>query len=212
MQGAISVRVGLPLLACLAIALLSSGAEAQSTGAPPLPERLHPSTRAVIEQLADSARRVGLPWEPLYAKSAEGVLKGADDERILRAVRSLARELGEARAALGPAVNSAEIVAGASALHAGVGTADLRRLAGTRESRAGDAPLAVPLTVLADLVARRVPAEVAMASIEALLSRGAPDEQFATLRSDVHRDILSGVSPAAAARKRALIQSSGPPN
>lgn len=212
MRGAIDVRVRRCLLVCLAIALASSDVAAQSSGAPPLPERLDPATRAAIEQLADSAQRVGLPWEPLYAKSAEGVLKGADDERILRAVRSLARELGGARAALGASVTSSEIVAGASALHAGVKAADLRRLAATRGSRAGDAPLAVPLTVLADLVARRVPTDVAIASIEALLSRGAPDEQFATLRSDVHRDILSGVSPAAAARKRALIQSSGPPN
>ena len=54
--------------------------------------------------------------------------------------------------------------------------------------------------------------EVATESVEMLLSRGAPDEQFASLRADVHRDILAGVSPAAAARKRAMIQPSPPPN
>jgi hypothetical protein len=50
-----------------------------------------------------------------------------------------------------------------------------------------------------------------MASISALLQRGAPDERFTTLRTDVERDILSGQAPAAAARARTLIQSSGPP-
>lgn len=200
------------LLVILMLASLSSATAAQSANVAELPDRLQPRTRAAIERLADSLRAAELPWEPLYAKSAEGVLKGADDERILRAVHSLARELGNARMALGAAATPAEIVAGASALHAGVPSADLRRLARTRNARAGEAPLAVPLTVLADLVARRVPADVATASIEALLARGAPDEQFATLRADVHRDILSGVSPAAAARKRAIIQSGGPPN
>lgn len=193
------------------LAVVSSSGAAQ-VRAPELPERLHPGTRAAIQRLADSLRAANLPWEPLYAKSAEGVLKGADDERILRAVRSLARELGEARAALGDDVSPAEIVAGASALHAGVPASDLRRLARTRSSRAGASPLAVPLTVLADLVARRVPPDVATESVEMLLSRGAPDEQFASLRAGVHRDILAGVSPAAAARKRAMMRPNEPPS
>jgi fermentation-respiration switch protein FrsA (DUF1100 family) len=192
-------------------AALASRVAAQGAAGAVLPERLQPGTRAEVERLADSLRIAGLPWEALYAKSAEGVLKGAEDARILHAVRSLARELTGARTALGASVTPAEIVAGASALHAGVPPDDLRRLARTRASRSGESPLALPLTVLADLVARRVPPDVATASVEALLSRGAPDEQFAVLRADVQRDILSGTTPAAAARRRALIQSSGPP-
>ena len=185
---------------------------AQSGTAPlRLPERLHAETRDTISRLADSLRSAGVPWEPLYAKSAEGVLKGADDARILRAVRSLAGELAVARQALGQEASTAEVVAGASALHAGVPAEDLRSLAGMRPSRAGESPLAVPITVLADLVTRRVPPSVAMASISALVQRGAPDERFTTLRTDVERDILSGQAPAAAARARSLIQSSGPP-
>ena len=50
---------------------------AQSGTAPlRLPERLHAETRDTISRLADSLRSAGVPWEPLYAKSAEGVLKG----------------------------------------------------------------------------------------------------------------------------------------
>ena len=210
-------RLVMSLARCAAILMMAALAPSVGGSQSPaermtLPETLQPDTRAAVERLADSLRSAGVPWEPLYAKSAEGVLKGADDERILRAVRSLARELTGARAALGRTATPAEIIAGASALHAGVPASDLRRLAATRGSRPGESPLAVPLTVLADLVARRVPPDVATASVEALLSRGAPDEQFASLRTDVQRDILSGTSPAAAARRRALIQSSGPPN
>lgn len=201
-------RIALVWLAALVPSLAES--QAQSDGVR-LPDRLSAETRLAVERLADSLRSAGVPWEPLYAKSAEGVLKGADDARILRAVRSLASELTGAHAVLGSSATAAEIVAGASALHAGVPPSDLRRLAQTRRGRPGESPLAVPLTVLADLVARRVPADVATASVEALLSRGAPDDQFSALRADVQRDILSGASPAAAARRRALIQSSGPP-
>jgi hypothetical protein len=207
-------RVVRVALICAVVALgvaLASPVVAQGAAGAVLPERLQPGTRAEVERLADSLRIAGLPWEALYAKSAEGVLKGADDARILHAVRSLARELTGARTALGASATPAEIVAGASALHAGVPPDDLRRLARTRAFRSGESPLALPLTVLADLVARRVPPDVATASVEALLSRGAPDEQFAVLRADVQRDILSGTTPAAAARRRALIQSSGPP-
>jgi hypothetical protein len=200
-------------LALIVIALASAvPALAAQPGAraPALPDRLGADTRAIIVRLADSLRAAALPWEPVYAKSAEGVLKGADDERILLAVRSLARKLAGSRDALGASASAAEIIAGASALHAGVPAQDLRRLAERRPARAGES-LAVPLTVLADLVTRRVPPSVAAASVEALLRRGAPDERFSTLREDVERDILSGQPPAAAARARALIQSSGPP-
>ena len=98
-------RLFTSLASCAAIlmmaALAPSGAESQSPAERmTLPETLQPDTRAAVERLADSLRSAGVPWEPLYAKSAEGVLKGADDERILRAVRSLARELTGARGAL----------------------------------------------------------------------------------------------------------------
>lgn len=202
------VRIALIVVA-LGSASLGLGAQSGAR-TPELPDRLRPDTRATIVGLADSLRAAALPWEPLYAKSAEGVLKGADDERILLAVRSLARELAGSREALGASASAAEIIAGASALHAGVPADDLRRLAERRPSRAGES-LAVPLTVLADLVTRRVPPSVAAASVDALLRRGAPDERFSTLREDVERDILSGEAPAAAARARALIQSSSPP-
>jgi hypothetical protein len=169
---------------------------------PALPGRLAATTRAAIEGLADSLRRTNVPADPLYDKAAEGVLKGADDERILRAVRSLAGELTGARSALGSTATAAEILAGASALHAGVAAEHLRSLAKERGTGSGGAPLAVPLTVLADLVTRRVPPNVATASVVALIARGAADDDFAALRAEVQRDISSGLAPDAAAKAR----------
>jgi hypothetical protein len=162
-----------------------------------LPDRLQPPTRTTIVQLADSLRSAGLPDTPLYSKAAEGVLKGADDARILTAVRSLARELGEAREALGSEASEAEIVAGASALHAGVPAADLRRMR-DRQPRGSSRSLAVPLTVLADMITRGVPPNDAAASVNALLARRLDDAEFQALRVGIEHDISAGRHPGAA--------------
>jgi hypothetical protein len=60
----------------------------------------------------------------------------------------------------------------------------------------------MPFTVLADLVARHVSTDVALSSIETLVERGAPDAQFATLRTAIERDIASGMRPDAAMQTR----------
>jgi hypothetical protein len=189
-------------------ALVGAPAAARAQQTQSIPDRLRPTTRVLVERLADSLRAAGLPADPLYAKAAEGVLKGADDERILGALRTLARELGEARSALGPTAGPAELIAGASALHAGVPPATLRRLREVRERKAPASSLATPLVVLADLVTRRVPPAVAASSVDQLLARGAPDDDFTALRAGIERDILAGRPPDAAtvARTQALLQ------
>lgn len=199
-----SVLCAVAFLFGVAGTALAPGTVAAQSGVsrPALPGRLNATTRAAIERLADSLRRANVPADPLYDKAAEGVLKGADDERILRAVRSLAGELTLARSALGSTATAAEVLAGASAVHAGVPAEHLRSLAGERGTGSRSAPLAVPLTVLADLVTRRVPPNVATASVVALIARGAADDDFAALRAEVQRDISSGLAPDAAAQAR----------
>ena len=55
-----------------------------------LPARLQPASRAAIVRLADSLAAERLPIAPVYDKAAEGALKGADDRRIVAAVREVA--------------------------------------------------------------------------------------------------------------------------
>lgn len=192
--------------------LLSVTARAGGAQPSALPDRLGAPARATIERLADSLRGARLPTPPLYAKAAEGVLKGADDARIVAAIRTLARELGAARAALGDESTDAELIAGASALHAGAPAATLRRLRESGGSRRAKGTLAVPLVVLADLASRGIPATAAGASLEALAARNASDDQFTALRAAIERDIAAGRSPvdAANARTRALLGSMEP--
>jgi hypothetical protein len=145
---------------------------------------------------------VRLPDEPLYAKAAEGVLKGADEARILSVVRTLARRLGEARVALGSGVEDADIVAGASALHEGASRAMLTELGDTHRAAGGGTSLATPLVALVDLLARHVPPVTAASAIDALVARRAPSDDFAALRAGVARDIYAGQAPEAALAQR----------
>jgi hypothetical protein len=175
----------------------------QTTTAADLPAQLSASTRQAIARLGDSLRAARLPDEPLYAKAAEGVLKGADEARIVAVVRTLARELGEARAALGIGADAADLVAGASALHVGATPMMLKQLRETRVAAQGGASsLATPLVALADLLTRRVPALVAAAAIDSLVARRAGGDDFAALRAAVERDIDAGRAPEAAVTTR----------
>ena len=164
-----------------------------------LATRLDARTLAGLQPVMDSARGARLPTEPLVQKALEGAAKGAEGGRIVAAVRALAQRLGRARAALGQTSTEAELVSGAAALQAGV-AAD--RLAELRSARPGGS-LVLPLVVIADLVARGVPADTAAGTIIAIAGGGADDAVFAALRRDVERDIASGLPPAAAVAVRA---------
>jgi len=178
---------------------LALGAQgASSSGAP----QLAPSLKASVDRLADSVRMLGVPTDPLFAKAAEGTLKGADEQRVMIAVRRLARELSDAKAALGDGATGAELEAGASALHAGVSLDLVARLGRASKERSTPGRLVMPLVTLADMVARNVSAQAAVASLETLISRGAVDAQLANLRSEVERDIAAGERPDLAVQRR----------
>jgi hypothetical protein len=184
------------------IALIALASNAHAQAANVLPQRLAPDVRATIERLMDSVRAAGLPTSPLADKAAEGVLKGADDQRILVAVRMLTRELGEARTILGSTNDAALLSAMASALHAGAAPAELRRIARPSGNSPDAHTLATALVTLVDLVAKRIPPLSATNAVNELLRRRATDDQFVVLRSEVEQDIRGGVEPEAALTKR----------
>jgi hypothetical protein len=192
------------LLALGATGLIGAAASAQSSdhnagaSAVVLPAGL----RASMDRLADSARALGIPSEPLYLKAAEGQLKGADEGRVLEVVRRLNGELATARRMLGPGSSTGELVAGANAIHARVEPERLRELREASVARRTGASLVMPLVVVADLVSRRVTPDVALASVRSLVIQGAPDQEFASLRTAVERDIAGGQMPDLAMRAR----------
>jgi hypothetical protein len=186
-------------LALLAAAVMLCAPAALRAQDARLDTRLDAHTRDVVVTLIDSARAEGIPSEPLVQKALEGASKHADGPRILTAVRMLARELGDARSALGPASTDAEVIAGASALHAGIAPAALSHM---RASRAHGS-LTVALAVLSDLIARGVPGDTATTVISALTGAGAPDAELLRFQQGVERDIAQGATPSAALGVRA---------
>jgi hypothetical protein len=192
------------VLAVSVSALTSAAASAQSAdrGMSASAVVLPAGLRASMDRLADSARALGIPPEPLYLKAAEGQLKGADETRVLEVVRRLVGELVMARRMLGPGSATGELVAGANAIHARVDPERLRELREASVARHPGSSLVMPLVVVADLVSRRVTPDVAVASVQSLVTQGAPDQEFASLRTAVERDIAGGQVPDLAMRAR----------
>src|SRR4029077_14663730 len=95
----------------LALLLLPAQVGAQD----PRLDRLDPDTRTQVTVVVDSARRMGLPAEPLIQRALEGATKGAPGPRIVTAVRRLSADLGTARAALGDGASVPELEAGVAA-------------------------------------------------------------------------------------------------
>lgn len=191
----------------LMLALLLAPASAFSQDRS-IPTKLGAPSRATLQRLIDSASVAGLPVDPLYSKAQEGVFRGADDARVVAAVQRLARELGDARHALGDSASAEEITAAGNALRAGIASADLTRLRETRaKGRNSSQRLTVALVVLADLAMRGVPPSLAAASVTELVARNVSDGALITFRQTVERDLVSGRSPASAldARTRSVI-------
>ena len=181
----------------LAAALIVAAADAHAQS-PTLRSRLDAATFQSVSTLLDSARAEGIPTQPLESKALEGVSKGADGARIVAALRRLAGELRVAREHLGAASTVAELDAGASAIHSGVNPRELARLRAARPRQ----PLTVPLGMLADLVARGVPADTASSAALALAQSSMRDEDFVAFRRNVERDIALGAPPATATSVR----------
>lgn len=181
----------------MVLVALASSAHAQQA----LPEKLSRETRDSLAVVIAQAKSAGLPADALYAKAAEGVLKRADDARILLAVRNLSRTMADARAALPSGSAASTIVAAANALQAGVERDVIVRYAAVARSREVD--LSVAFVTLADLIASNVPRTAASRSVEELLRHGVRDAELASFRAGVIGDIQAGSTPEDALRSRA---------
>ena len=171
-----------------------AAAGAQADPRTKLAARLDSGAVAAILPVIDAAEQQGLPIDPLVQKALEGASKRAPSDRIVTAVRRLSSQLATAKLAFGGVGSAPELVAGASALQAGVRPEMLATLRAERPQ----ASLAVPLGVLAELIARGVPADTGAMAVAALLDAKVSDAQLVALRQDVERDIGVGAPPTTA--------------
>ena len=184
------------LLIAVALAVLVARPAGAQVGDPraKLAARLDTGAVAAIMPIIEAAQTQGLPTDPLVQKALEGASKRAPADRIVLAVRRLSTQLGTARSALGASASATELVAGASALQAGV-RAEV--LASLHEDHP-QSSLVVPLGVLAELIARGVPADTGAMAVAALLDAKMSDAQLVAFRQDVERDIGVGAPPTTA--------------
>jgi len=142
-----------------------------------------------LTSIVDSARARGLPTAPIIAKISQGVLLHAAPDRIVTAAQSVATRLDDARTALAPKPTAADIVAGGDALSvSGVTKTALEAVRSTSPTK----PVAVPLGLLAQLVASGVPATRATQIVTELVKRGASNAQLVALGNDVNSDVDRG--------------------
>jgi hypothetical protein len=188
------VRRVLGIALALALASSARAGDAASDQAR-LEARLGPDVGRQVGALVDDARAAGLPTDPLIARAFEGASRGADAAGIVNGVRRQSGAQLAARGALGAGSQPDEIVAGASALLAGVPADSLARL---RLARPGG-NLVIPLVVLCDLVARGVPADAASVAVVTAARAGATDGALLRIRERIHSGIENGGAPAGTA-------------
>lgn len=188
-----SLRVGIGAVLLAATVAIAPAAGAQAAGTlRSLDGRASAALKAQIATVADSVVRLGLPVAPLIDKALEGISKGANDQRILAAVRGMARDLGIARDALGPS-SEAELAAAVAALRGGSSSAQLSRLRNELPGR----PLVVPLSVLASLLVDGAPASSAVVAV-VTNARQSDDAALIAYGRGVSSDIAKGVAPLTA--------------
>ena len=179
----------------LALSVVATTAMAsQQAGDPRLDARLVGRTKDSVNAIVESARRAGLPTEPLVQRALEGVQKNNSGEVVLRSVARLSQLLQQAKSALGPASSREDVEAGAEALKNGVDVKKLERL-GTM--RAGQR-VATAINIVNYIKIKGVQVDTAADVIGNLVAVSASDEQLLALQDEIIRAIGGGM-PAASA-------------
>jgi hypothetical protein len=156
-------------------------------------------TIAQLTRIVESVKAANLPTEPVVAKARLAVQARVSSARMLAAVQAVAVRLEESRDALGPSSVSADIMAGADALSTKGVTRDmLQRIRGAQPSRS----IAVPIGVMAQLVASGVTPKDAAEIVSGLVRGKATNAQLVSLGNDVSQDVLAGAGPRSALQIR----------
>ena len=153
---------------------------------------------AELAKIVAAAQESGLPVDPILAKARYGVTVHAPASRIVAAARAVAKRLEDARSALAPQPTANDIAAGENALGSEISRKSLQEIRKVSPHK----PVAVPLGVLAQLVANKVPEKKAVKYVTELIKHGATDQQVADLGNDVNAEVKLGSSAVDALEMR----------
>lgn len=159
--------------------------------------RVDARTLALVGPALEAAARDSLPVETLRAKVLEGAAKNRPPELIAQVAIQMATDLRATRSALrdqlpDAQISGGELVAASLALQHGVPIESVVEL---WSSRTGGASLQIPVTVLAELVRRGVPAEGASALLRHIVSTGVPLDRAAQIPGRFDGAARTGVTP-----------------
>ena len=156
-------------------------------------------TIAQMTRIVESVKAAKLPTEPLLAKAGAAAQARVAPARMIAALQAVAARLEQARDALGNSSPDADIMAGADALSTkGVTKEMLQRIRGAQPSRS----VAVPIGVMAQLVASGVAPKDASDIVSRLVRAKATNAQLVLLGNDVSQDVIAGAGPGSALQIR----------
>ena len=186
-----------------------------------------PETSRQVSQIIESAAAAGLPASQIVAKARFAVLVRTPGPKIVETARAVAARLEIAQRAIAPHDLANDIVNAEEALSYDVPPDILRKIS----LASPKSPIAVPLSVLTQLVATHVPAKRAGDIVLDLVRRGATPTQMNALGNGVDADVrllgaraldaanlryntlsphLAPLSTSGAATDAGFTQSSGP--
>jgi hypothetical protein len=149
-----------------------------------------PDANAELAKIIEATRAQGLPVAPILDKVQYAMVVHAPPQRIVAAARAIAARLPIARDALLPRATPADIIAGEVALSYDVSTDAIKSI----RQASSEPSIAVPLGVLTELVASKVPAKRASEIVLTLLKHGASGQQLAAMEKTVTEDVRSGLT------------------
>jgi hypothetical protein len=154
-----------------------------------------------------SARASELPAVALENRALKFAARGVEPKNIERSIAEHAQRMGVAQAELakarGKAPSGEEIDAGAEAMRKGMSGADIKALA--TEAPSGRS-LAVPLTIIGNLIDRGLPSADALTKVQTRLAERATDTELEQLPSQV---ATRGQKPAQTGRDLAATKRPG---
>ena len=156
-------------------------------------------TTAQVTRIMESVKAANLPTGPVVATARRAVQVHAPPPRLIAALQAVASRLEAARSALGPASPEADILAGQDALSTKGVTTDMLHLIRAAQPHRS---VAVPLGVMAQLVASGVAPKQAVEIVSRLAKANATAKQLADLGNEVSEDVIAGAGAASALQIR----------
>ena len=145
-------------------------------------------TKEALAKIVAEASARGLPTAPIVSKVQFALVVHAPSARIVATAQAVADRLDVARDAIATDTLSADIASGEDALSFKVPKEILTRVHRVAPNRS----IAVPLAVLTQLVASKVPAEHASDIVTRLMRQGATSGQLLALGNNVASDVQQG--------------------